>query len=602
MSGPCSAPYPPGSGCRRCRCASGSSWPARSPPATPGTTRGIDWRPLLRYAAGNPLTTTVLVGQVLREGLTTTEDIEAFVARIRAGEAGLESEEDAALGRARSLAASLSYGFTRAFTETERAQLAVLHLFRDTIDADALHLMGDPDITGQDAVSQLAGLTSESAVALLDRAADIGLLSPLGGGYYAIHPALPWFFTTLFAAAYGPPGSPDADRAARAYTHTLAWLGNYYHDEHETGRADAVPALGIEEDNLHQALTLALSAGYWDDVIGCLQGLRTLYGRTGRDGEWVRLLGQVTPAFIDPVTDGPLPGRDDGWSIITGYRVLLAIAARDWPAATSLQSLLIASHRDQTAAALATPASQLTPAQRNQIRTFAAALQYLAQILRLQGDPACLPHYEEALSLAEHIQDTAVECALANSLGNAYARVPGLRDLDQAQRWYQHSLDLEPEHNKVGRAKSLGLLANVAYERFLEARAARQHETVLLGHVNAAMDGYQQALRLFPADDAEDLAILHNQLGNIYSEAGDTRRALHHYQQAIKQQEARGNIYGAGQTRYNIALLLRDDGRISDALHYARAALHDLERTGPGAAQEAADTRDLISRLEQGTG
>ena len=44
-----------------------------------------DWRPLLRYAAGNPLTITVLVGQALRAGLTTTEAIKGFVASLQAG-------------------------------------------------------------------------------------------------------------------------------------------------------------------------------------------------------------------------------------------------------------------------------------------------------------------------------------------------------------------------------------------------------------------------------------------------------------------------------------------------------------------------------------
>ena len=195
-----------------------------------------------------------------------------------------------------------------------------------------------------------------------------------------------------------------------------------------------------------------------------------------------------------------------------------------------------------------------------------------------------------------------MESMLATSLGNAYLSVPDLRDLDQAQHWHQHSLDLEPEHDRVGRARSLGQLARVAYERFEEARAAGQPEPVLLGHLNEALDGYQQALDLFPADDAENLATVHNQLGNIYSEAGDTRRALHHYQQSIRFDEARGDTYGAGQTRYNIALLLRGDGRPGDALLYARAALHDFERTGPGAAQDAADARDLITELEQGTG
>ena len=215
----------------------------------------------MRYTAGNPLTITVLVSQALRDHLTTTEDLEGFVTRLHAGETGLEAGEDAALGRARSLAASLSYGFTHAFTEPERAQLAVLHLFRDTVDADALRLMGDPDIASEEAVPQLAALTREAVVALLDRAADIGLLSPLGGGYYQIHPALPWYFTTLYAAAYGPPGTPAATQATRAYTHTLAWVGNYYRNQHETGRADPVPALSAEEANLHHALTLARAPG-----------------------------------------------------------------------------------------------------------------------------------------------------------------------------------------------------------------------------------------------------------------------------------------------------------------------------------------------------
>jgi hypothetical protein len=104
----------------------------------------LDWRPLLRYTAGNPLTITVLVGQALREGVTTTTDVGAFVARLRAGEAELEPGEDVALGRTRSLAASLSYGFAHAFTAAERDQLAILHLFRDTVGAGALHLIGTP--------------------------------------------------------------------------------------------------------------------------------------------------------------------------------------------------------------------------------------------------------------------------------------------------------------------------------------------------------------------------------------------------------------------------------------------------------------------------
>ena len=390
----------------------------------PGYDPATDWRPLLRYAAGNPLTITVLISQALRDHLTTTAQIEAFVTRLRAGETGPETEQDAALGRDRSLAASLSYGFTHAFTPAERAQLAVLHLFRDTIDADALRYMGDPGVAGADAVPQLTGLTRETAVALLDQAAAIGLLSPLGGGYYTIHPALPWYFTTLYTTTYGPPSHPAAQQAARAYTHTLAELGNYYHRQDATGAGDPVPALSAEEANLHHALTLARAAQHWDDALGCLQGLRVLYERTGRDGEWARLVTDITPDFIDPATDGPLPGREDQWHIITEYRVRLATNARDWPAATRLQHARIAWARDQAATAQATPDSQLTPAQRHQLRSLAVSLQYLGNILRFQEDPGCLPYYEEALSLLQRIGARGEEAMLALTLGNAYKTCP----------------------------------------------------------------------------------------------------------------------------------------------------------------------------------
>ena len=45
---------------------------------------GIDWRPLLRFSAGNPLAITVLAGQALREGLASTADME----RVRGPAAG----------------------------------------------------------------------------------------------------------------------------------------------------------------------------------------------------------------------------------------------------------------------------------------------------------------------------------------------------------------------------------------------------------------------------------------------------------------------------------------------------------------------------------
>ena len=236
------------------------------------------------------------------------------MARLQAGEAQLEAGPDAALGRTRSLAASLDYGFATAFTGAERARLAVLHLFRDTADVDVLRYMGDPGVAGEDAVPELAGLDREAGIVLLDRAADIGLLTSLGGGYYQIHPALPWYFTVLFTTAYGQPGQPPAARTARAYTAAIGSLGDYYATQAESGSAAQVLlVLRAEEANLLHALDLARARRLWTAAVGCLQALSVLYERTGRDGEWARLVTDVTPDFTDPATGGPLPGREKYW-------------------------------------------------------------------------------------------------------------------------------------------------------------------------------------------------------------------------------------------------------------------------------------------------
>ena len=71
----------------------------------------MDWRPLLEFTGGNPLTITVTLRQALREHVTTTAALQGFVARVQAGHTGWETTDDVAQGRDASLAASLGYGF-----------------------------------------------------------------------------------------------------------------------------------------------------------------------------------------------------------------------------------------------------------------------------------------------------------------------------------------------------------------------------------------------------------------------------------------------------------------------------------------------------------
>jgi tetratricopeptide (TPR) repeat protein len=556
-----------------------------------------DWRPLLAYTQGNPLTITVLVGQALREGLRTRDQVEGFVARLRAGEATLADDERE--GQTRSLGASLGYGFSHAFNQPERVQLALLHLFQGFVDVAAVNAMGDPEVVGEP-VEAVRGLGRKEGIALLDRAAEVGLLSAYGGGYYAIHPALPWYFTELFTQVYGPAGSPPALQAIHAYVSATAGLGNYYHREYNEAHREVIGVLAAQEANLLYARQLARANGWWNGVVGAMQGLHVLYTHTGRTTEWARLVDELLPDLVDPVTDEPRPGREDHWSLFTQYRVHLAEQQRDYATAERLQHARLAWNRMRAAAALAIPPEQLNEDQRMRIRNLAVSEHELGDLLRFRQKVECVEVYRETLELARRIGDQQVVAVAALNLGNAYEEIPALRDLNAAERWYQLGLELHEEAgDHLGQAHSISLIGYVHRERFKEAREANRPEAEVLTHLNAALRAYHEALELFPADAVNEIAVTHNQLGNIYIAGNELDTALRHWQEAIRQSEAAGNRYGAAESRFNVALALTQRRRFSDALKWAQAALRDYRAYGDRAAAGTAKAQQLITDIEQ---
>lgn len=558
-----------------------------------------DWRPLLRYTQGNPLTITVVVGQALRAGLKTGEEIETFVEKLRSGEAGFEDDESE--GRSRSLGASLRYGFENAFNEDERKILALLHLFQGSLDVDALKLMGNPKMEWH--LPELGGLTPEAGITLLDRAAEVGLLTALGGGYYSIHPALPWFFKALFNDYFPISSTTEsespAQMATRAFVEALSALGDYYHGQYIEGNRDVINLLTAEEANLLHARRLARANEWWGTILGTMQGLCILYDHTGRRVEWKRLMEEIVPYFVDPETDGPLQGKEEQWGIVTQHRVLLARKERQWSEAEGLQRLLVEWDRKLAAPALEISADSLNGTQRNAIRSLATSLHDLAQTHRLIGQPECEKSYKEALKWSEHIGDKAAAAICAYNLGLAYKNVPDLRNLEETDRWTRQSLKLREERDYLGRAKCIIVLGTVALERFNDARTGNRSKDELLKHLNEALRHYHESLDLLPSNAVDDLAVVHNQLGQTYRFAGQTERALLHYIKSIQYNESQGNLFRAANTRFNVALNLAGAGRFEDALLYAHAALRNYQTYGERAAKEVQETKDLITEIEK---
>jgi len=579
-----------------------------------------DWRPLLQFTQGNPLTITVLVGQALRDGLRTRDQIVAFVERLRKGETAFADEESEA--RSKSLGASLSYGFASAFTEAERKQLALLHFFQGFVDVDALRLMGNPK--ADYCLPEVRGMTREAGIALLDRAAEIGLLTAHRGGYYSIHPALPWYFKSLFDAYYAtadpstslragsrPPTVPSSGQplavsgrreATRAFVEAMGSLGNYYHDQYEDGNRDVISALTAEEANLLHARQIARVNGYWRVVISTMQGLRQLYEHTGRRAEWARLVNEIVPDFVDPAIDGPLAGREEEWRLIIEYRARLAMEARQWPEAERLQRVCVELDRKDAAPALAVPPEKLDGAQKNAIRTLATSLNQLARVQRDQDNQECITNFETAISLFASIEDRTASGHNAMNLGNAYLTVLRMRDLGKAESQFHRAFELYEPNDIKARGAALGQLRCVSYERFKEARAAKQSEQELLRHLNDAARFYLQMLELLPPNAVGDLAVAHGSLGNIYNDAGDLHRALSRWRESIRYFESEGNLHSAAQARRNVAVALARAGRLADAREYALAALRNYETFGDRAAKEIEETKGLIEAIKKAEG
>ena len=392
-------------------------------------------------------------------------------------------------------------------------------------------------------------------------------------------------------------------------------LSVYYANQYRSGNRDVIGTLTAEEDNLLHARRLAHTNHWWQALMKIMQGLDDLYDQLGRRAEWQALVAEIVPDFVDSATDGPLPGREEQWSMVTEYRVRLAQEARQWAEAERLQRARVDWERRRAEpflTALPSPGDMLSvagrgaggeglsPLARNTIRNLAMSLGTMGQILSEQGKADCVTAYEEAAELLHRIDDRPAEAVAAFNLGHAYMGdfIPALRNLDQAEHWYRRSLELCGENDRLIRGQCHNQLGLVAKKHFEDARAAHRPESELLQHLNTAVGFYQQALTLLPSNAVDDLAVAHNQLGQIYRSAGDIDRALPHYREAARLFEAAGNLYNAGTARRNVALTPANAGRLTDALLYAQAALRNFAPYGDRAAEVIQQTQQLIAEIE----
>lgn len=557
-----------------------------------------DWKPLLRFTQGNPLTITVVVGQALRDGIETKKQVYEYLNKLQKGEQVFEDETSE--GREKSLGASLDYGFKETFNDDEHKILALLHFYQGFVDTDILGLMLSDEDWGLD----FKGYDKDKCNTLLDRAAEIGLLSTHGGGYFTIHPALPWFFRELFEQYY--PAETEDQRATRAFVEAMGTLGNYYHNQYGEGNREVIAPLRAEEANLLHAYNLALSGlrgsksdiDWSDPITSAMQGLRALYEHTGRRTEWQRLVDEIVPDFVEADTGMPRSGLESQWLFISQWMRFLFMEQRNYPAAENQIRKEIEFNRRNAAPLLSRPPESLSASEKNSLRTLAVSIEQLGHIQREQGKPECAETYKDSIPLYQQVQATTNEAIAAFNLGHAYKNLPTLRDLDEAERWYQNSLELFAADDSLARSKTVDQIGLVIHEKFYEARKKDAPSDELLKLANDAARAYQKSIDLAPSDAYNKLGLSHQHMANILSDVGDFERAMPNYNEAIRYFELEDNQYEAGGTRYNVAILLAQNSRLTDALLYARAALRNYESYGGRAGEDEEKTKRLIAHIE----
>jgi CHAT domain-containing protein len=564
------------------------------------------WRPLLRFTQGNPLTLQVVVTQALRDGLATRDRLSEFAARLQEGAVTMEGGQGE--GRSASLAASLHYGLRHGFTERQREQLALLCLFRGSVNAAVLSALWSSVATGsvERAIAGFGHAEVGEGLTLLARAAESGIVTSIGNGNYSVHPAVPWYFQQVATRPHdgGTPGRPEL--AERMYVALYAGLASVLFETLLAGDRSSVPFLAVEEPNFLHAHGLARAAG---DIRRLFQLTRTLvwfYDQAARRHEIRRLLEDTLAGLLDPHSMEPLAGTAYQQQEIIMWAVALAAEFDERETAERLLVPVVQRERTEAEAA----ENDEIAALRRQL--LASHLSALGDMQRSQHKAECIGHYQEALALLEQSPYGPLQQLLTLSLSKAYVEIDAAKDLVAAERWGLRSLALCAEDDVRARAACMTQLGSVHWRRFVDADQRGEPRTVSASHLGPFIELCLEALRLLPPDAPEERASVHRWLGDGFGYVGEGAMALQHFREAIRLLTESGRPYEVAKTRGRAAINLRrlaelqhaarGDARANfeDARAFAEAARADFQRLRMD--HDVASATQLIAEIDAALG
>lgn len=198
--------------------------------------------------------------------------------------------------------------------------------------------------------------------------------------------------------------------------------------------------------------------------------------------------------------------------------------------------------------------SELRGHSHSMAQAFAAQTEGWIQLCTGQFGTA-LALFREAYDAFERVQDIAGTCGALMRIGIVYQRTGSY---PQALEYLYRSLDVEQQIGDPGRRGTI--LSNIA----IVHSAMAEYEK--------AMQCYIESLALHGSDQDLDLANLHTNIGNVYSNTHDFAKAYEHYEKAEEIASLMGNRSLIGQIRVLIMNMYLE----ADDVEAARAVLPSI--------------------------
>ncbi len=515
------------------------------------------WKTLGENVHGNPLAVRILAAQAIRDGRDNQQAIAQLVGSVVGGTA----EE--------TVANAAKYGIENALEPQDREALAGVAAFDCALHPTVLNLMG-----------------RQEAETSLRRAAALGLLRPLSDGSYCVEAATAEAWQALSGRQEAAPDE--------AFLSALKSLSESC-DADDVGSVEALERI---EPTLRRACELARKNDSTDELIAIASGLGTLYAERCYPSAWKDLGDFLEPLCTDPETKAAIPGEEALWREAVRQKVELAMKTSSVPQALLLQNMATQAERTRVKDFLGRPANKLNRAQKTTLASFAETLHRLASVQRLDAKPSHEAE-DQAFELAmraEAFDQASVWCL---ETGASYTESPSIKNLDRAELWLKRGFELADDRPAL-RAKLFALLGQAFWQRFREDRRNERPVAELKNHLTHGLRSYEMAIEHTRNDDPRRLSELWLYYGHVHYSMGQIERAIPHYRQSIRYDVENGDACSAARTRFNIAIALRDLGRLGEARRYATQAYNESLELGGLAPENIVErSRRLIQLIER---